>query len=174
MFAHETQEAGRTWPVVENFMPDFRLPSAEGQPVETADYRGRSIILVFAGDYNSAASMSLPAELARHRNEIARESAEVLVVVRGTPAEAARFKERDSLPFAVLVDEDGEVHRIYGAVTRDGRTAAQAVYVAGRFGKLYLASRAVDGPPLPSAAGILGMLHFIEAECPECGQNEPL
>jgi peroxiredoxin len=86
MFAHETQEAGRTWPVADNFMPDFRLPSAEGQPVETACYRGRSIILVFAGDYDSAASMSLPAELARRRTEVARESAEVLVVVRGTPA----------------------------------------------------------------------------------------
>jgi hypothetical protein len=41
-------------------------------------------------------------------------------------------------------------------MTGDGRFAAGAVYVAGRFGKVYLSSRSSDGPPLPTAQGILG------------------
>jgi peroxiredoxin len=175
MYAPNTPKADRTWPIVENFMPEFTLLSAEGQPVRTLDYhRLRSLVLVFAGEYDASASFRLPAELAAHYPEIARQGAGVLAVVRGTPAEAARVKERQALPFPVLADEDARVHRTYGAVTPDGRTADKAAFVAGRFGKLYLSSRAGDGPPLPSAAGILGILRFIEARCPECGRDEPL
>ncbi len=57
-------------------------------------------------------------------------------------------------------------------MTQDGRSASEAVYVAGRYGKIYLSSRAVDGPPLPTANGILGSLDFIESRCPECGREE--
>lgn len=89
------------------------------------------------------------------------------MVVRGTLAEGAQIKQRDDLLFPVLTDEDGQVHQSYGAMTGDGRFAAGAVYVARRFGKVYLSSRSSDGPPLPTAQGILGTLRFIEARCPE-------
>jgi peroxiredoxin len=165
----------RAWPVAGNPMVDFRLPSAEGRMLQTSDYRGlRSLVLVFAGECSAGTSCRLLTDLARRYTRIAGESAEVLAVVRGTPAEAAQIKDRDNLPFTVLADEDGEVHREYGAVTQDGRSVSEAVYVTGRFGKLYLSSRTSDGPPLPSAAGILGTLRFIEGRCPECGLDEPL
>lgn len=168
-------EARRAWPVAENFMPDFRLPSAEMEPVQTSDYRKiRSLVLVFVGECSPRTATNLLSDLARHYAEIARESAEVLVVVRGTPAAAAQFKKRDDLPFPVLADEDGQVHRDYGAMSQDGRSVCEAVYVAGRFGKVYLSSRACDGPPLPTAQGILSWLYFIESKCPECGWDEPL
>ncbi|HEX9987533.1 MAG TPA: redoxin domain-containing protein [Chloroflexia bacterium] len=171
----ETAKVRRAWPVAENFIADFSLPSAEERMIQTSDYRGLgSLVLLFVGECSPRTSCRLLVDLARHYTEIARESAEVLVVVRGTPVEAAQIKERDGLPFPVLADEDGQVHQDYGAVAQDGRSVCDAVYVAGRFGKLYLASRAGDGPPLPSAAGILGTLRFIEARCPLCGLDEPL
>jgi peroxiredoxin len=117
--------------------------------------------------------MSLLSDLARHYTEIGREDAEVLVVMRGTTAQAAQVKECGDLPFPVLTDEDGQVHRDYGAVTPDGRSVCEAVYVIGRFGKVYMSSRAGDGPPLPLASCILRWLYFIEARCPECGLQEP-
>lgn len=167
-------KARRAWPIVENFMPDFRLPSAGMEPVQTSDYRNlRSLVLVFAGEPDHGTT-GLPLDLSRHYSEIIRECAEVLVVVRGTPAEAAQFKRRDHLPFPVLADEDGQVHRDYGAMATDGRSVCEAVYVAGRFGKVYMSSRACDGPPLPTADGILGWLYLIESKCPECGHDELL
>src|SRR5215210_4408769 len=88
------------WPLAENFMPDFRLPSAGMEPVQTSDYRKiRSLVLLFAGECSPRTATHLLSDLARHYAQISRESAEVLVVVRGTPADAAQFKKRDDLPF---------------------------------------------------------------------------
>jgi peroxiredoxin len=169
------EKTRRAWPVAGNFMPDFKLPSAEMEPVQTSDYRRiRSLVLVFVGECSPRAANDLLSDLARHYAQIARESAEVLAVVRGTPVEAAQFKKRDHLPFPVLADEDGQVHRDYGAMAPDGRSACEAVYVVGRFGKVYLSSRACDGPPLPRAKGILNWLYFIQGRCPECGRDELL
>jgi peroxiredoxin len=187
----QTPKATRIWPVTGNFMPDFTLPSTKGQPIQTSNYHDfnderdrKSLILVFVGDHipahitgrtadrNPASSSSLLLDLARRYTEIFSGSAQVLVVVRGTPEEAAQLKQHDNLPFPVLADEDGQVHRDYGAMAPDGRTASEAVFVAGRYGKIYLSSRASDGPPLPTASGILGSLDFIEARCPECGHEE--
>ena len=187
----QTPNPTRSWPITENFMPDFRLPSTKGRPIQTSDYHDcnhehdrQSLILVFVGDYASnatgahtrahsrASSSSLLLDLARRYTEIVSGSAQVLAVVRGTPEEAAQLKQDDNLPFAVLADEDGQVHRDYGAMTRDWRTASEAVFVVGRYGKVYLSSRASDGPPLHTVSGILGSLDFIESRCPECGREE--
>lgn len=183
MSSVQTSNPTRSWPVAENFMPDFRLPSSDGQPIQTSDYHDRSpehdrqsLILVFVGDRtadsNRAPSSSLLRDLARRYSEIVSGSAQVLVVVRGAREAAAQLKQHDNLPFPVLADEDGQVHRDYGAMTSDGRTATEAVFVAGRYGKIYLSSRASDGPPLPTASGVLGSLDFIEARCPECGREQ--
>ncbi len=168
-------QPARAWPVAENFLPDFELPSSEGPMVSTSGYRyRRSLVLVFAGEHTDNTAHTLLSDLARQYREIERENAEVLAVVHGTSADAARVRERYGLPFPVLADRNGQVHREYGAVTPDDRAVTEAVYVAGRFGKVYLSSRATDGPPLPTSHDILGRLHFIEAQCPECGQDEPL
>lgn len=182
MHAPDTTRSGQAWPVVENFMPDFKLPSAEGQPIKTSDYHShdhdpnrRSLILVFVGPYSSdmrGPTSGLLSDLSRRYAEIVSGSAEVLAIVRGTTAEAAQVKQDGRLPFPVLADEDGQVYRDYGAITPDGRSVSQAVYVAGRYGKVYLSSRASDGPPLPTADGVLGSLDFIESRCPECGREE--
>ncbi|MBF6613345.1 MAG: redoxin domain-containing protein [Chloroflexi bacterium] len=187
MNSMQTPKATRIWPVTGNFMPDFTRPSTKGQPIPTSDYHDcnhdhsrRSLILVFVGartaeyiaDPVRSSSSSLLHDLARRYTEIVSESAQVLVVVRGTLEEAVQLQRYDNLPFPVLADEDGQVHRDYGAMTRDGRTASQAVFVAGRYGKIYLSSRASDGPPLPTVNGILGSLDFIESRCPECGREE--
>ena len=183
----QTPKATRIWPIAGNFMPDFTLPSTKGQPIPTSGYhdcnqeRGRrSLILVFVGDRaaeymvdpSRSSSSSLLLDLARRYTEIVSESAQVLVVVRGTLEEAMQLQRHDNLPFPVLADEDGQVHRDYGATTRDRRAASEAVFVAGRYGKIYLSSRASDGPPLPTVNGILGSLDFIESRCPECGREE--
>ena len=180
-------EAARSWPVIGNFMPDFSLPSTEGHPVQTSvyhddihDHDRRSLILVFVGEpvadltagHSSTPASALLLDLALNYAGIVGESAQVLAVVRGTPEEAEQLKQRNNLPFPVLADEEGQVHLDYGAMTPDGRTASEAVFVAGRYGKVYLSSRASDGPPLPAVSGILRSLDFIESRCPECGRDE--
>ncbi len=106
MYVPNSVEAHQAWPVAENFMPDFSLHSTEGQPIQTSDYHNplnrRSLILVFVVDYSSddirKTSSSLLLDLARRYTEIVSGSAEVLVVVRGTTAEAAQIKQHGNLP----------------------------------------------------------------------------
>jgi hypothetical protein len=187
MYTPDTRRERVAWPVVDNFMPDFTLPSVDEQMVQTLDYHSpahdhdrRSLILLFLGecssdnsaDYSHKTTSGLLLDLARHYTQIVGASAEVLAVVRGTLRGAAQIKQDSRLPFPVLADEDGQVHRNYGATTADGRSACEAVYVAGRFGKIYLSSRASDGPPLPTVRVILGSMYFIESRCPECGREE--
>ena len=183
----ENSAVARSWPVIGNFMPDFRLPSTEGRPIQTSDYHScihdhdrRSLILVFVGEptadltagHSRTPASALLLDLALRYAGIVGESAQVLSVVRGSLEEAEQLKQHNSLPFPVLADEDGQVHWDYGAMTLDGRTASEAVFVAGRYGKVYLSSRASDGPPLPEVSGILRSLDFIESRCPECGHDE--
>ena len=183
MYIPDTWRQRVAWPVAENFMPDFTLPSVDEQMVQTVDYHSpahdrdrRSLILLFLGenraDHKSKSADGILLDLARHYEQIVGAPAEVLAVVRGTLREAAQIKQNSRLPFPVLADVNGQVHRDYGATTADGRSACEAVYVAGRFGKIYLSSRASDGPPLPTARVILGSIYFIESRCPECGRDE--
>jgi len=183
MHTPDTRRERPAWPVAENFMPDFTLPCVDEQTVQTVDYHSpahdhdrRGLILLFLGehraDHRSKTADDLLLDLARHYEQIVGASAEVLAMVRGTLREAAQIKQDSRLPFPLLADEDGQVHRDYGATTPDGRSACEAVYVAGRFGKIYLSSRASDGPPLPTARVILGSIYFIESRCPECGTEE--
>jgi len=183
----KNQAAAHAWPVIGNFMPDFRLPSTEGHPVQTSDYHDcihdhdrRSLILVFVGettanltaDHNRTPATGLLLDLALRYRGIVSESTQVFAVVRGTLEEAEQLKQHNHLPFPVLADEDGQVHWDYGAMAPDGRTVCEAVFVVGRYGKVYLSARASDGPPLPAVSGILRSLDFIESRCPECGQDE--
>jgi peroxiredoxin len=187
MYFMQNPAADRRWPIIGNFMPDFRLPSTEGHPIQTSDYHDcvhdhtrRSLILVFIGertadltaDHSHTPASGLLLDLALRYTGIVGESAQVFAVVRGTLEEAEQLKQHNNLPFPVLADEDGQVHWDYGAMTSDGRTASEAVFVVGRYGKVYLSSRASDGPPLPAVSGILRSLDFIESRCPECGREE--
>jgi peroxiredoxin len=95
-------------------------------------------------------------------------TAEVLAVIQGTPQEAIHVKRRETLPFPVLADVDGRGHRAFGAVTPSGEPAA-AVYIADRWGEIYLARRTSADQALPTPQEILEWLHFIAIQCPECG-----
>ena len=148
-------------------VPDFALPSSAGQGVATAAYRGRrNLVLTFIGKPAGHNARALLAELAAHYSEFAEEEAEVLAVVGGSVAEAGWIKSSDALPFPVLADEDGAVHRTFGALASDGGHVA-AIYITDRFGEIFAAYRTGEGHPLPTVEEILDWLRFIGLQCPE-------
>lgn len=159
--------------VAGEILPDFDLASSDGRRIGPGDYRNHhNLVVIFAGDVSHDFSRELLSGLAERYHAIAREAAEVLAVVCGDVEVAAALKSRDNLPFPVLADPSGSTHRAFGAQTLNGRAVAQAAYVLGRFGRIYFASRAADGAPLPAPHDIVTWLYFVEAQCPECGQSE--
>lgn len=159
--------------VAGEILPDFDLPSSDGRRIRPGDYRSHhNLVIVFAGDASHDFSRELLSGLVRQYHAVAREAAEVLAVVCGGIEEAEAVRSRDNLPFPVLADQFGRTHHAFGAQTLDGRAVAQAAYAVGRFGRIYFASRAADGAPLPTPQDIVSWLYFVEAQCPECGQSE--
>lgn len=143
-------------------VPDFDLPSSAGRRVATSSYRGRrNLVLAFVGKPAADAARALLTTLAAHYPEFAEEEAEVLAVIQGSIQEAERAKRQDTLPFPLLADEEGTVHRSFGAL------ASAAIYITDRFGEIFGVYRTGAGEPLPTAEEMLDWLRFIGLQCPE-------
>ena len=151
---------------------DFTLTSTQGHPISLSDYRGRSnLVLVFAGGGDSSPDLKILAEIAADYGRFIDEQTQVLAVMQCTPAKAARIKEEANLPFPLLVDEDGRIHRHTGAADNYGQPAT-AIYITDRFGEVFAVYRAAEGQTMPDVREIVTWLAFINSQCPECGPPE--
>jgi peroxiredoxin Q/BCP len=148
-------------------LPDFRLLSDAGRSVRLSDFRGcRNLVVAFCNAADGAASRSLLTGLAARYAEFVQDNAEILAVIHGSVESAERIRRSANLPFPVLADEDGRVHRVVGAAMAT-RTREPAVYVADRYGEIFYAHRTAVGQPPPATAELLGWVGFIELQCPE-------
>jgi peroxiredoxin len=139
-------------------LPETTLTLGDGRRISLSDYRhSRNLIVAFLGARGEAQTSSLVPQLKTEYGAIKEAAAEVLIVLRGSPGDAASAARALALPFPVLADEDGRVHARFGA---------PAAYVADRFGEIHFQAHAADGP-LPSALDLLGWLNYIELLCPE-------
>lgn len=152
-----------------HLFPDFSLPSALGRVVSPQEFRGQSnLILVFAGEYQHPAAKGLVAELSAKFSQIREDNTEVLLIVTCSPEQASQIRTDQNLPFPLLVDEDGHVHKLIGIDAEEGT----AVFVADRFLEVAATWSGAKGESLPGAPEILSWLEFLESQCPECTQAE--
>jgi peroxiredoxin len=151
---------------------DFTLTSTLGQEISLSDYRGRSnLVLVFVGGGVGSPDLKILAEIGADHARLQDEQTQVLAIMQCTQETAARIKQRANLPFPVLVDEDGRIHRSAGAADKFGHPAT-AIYITDRFGEVFAVYRAAGGQTMPSAQEIMEWLTFINIQCPECGHPE--
>jgi peroxiredoxin len=136
-------------------LPDFALPAASsGSHVHASDFRGRANLVVIADDGLSETA-NLISEAGRQHGEMKNQEAQVLLIVR--PARLTARTDQESmkhLPCAMLVDEDGSIHRRLGAVDAQGHDCA-AIYVTDRYGEVFGVYRKAEGQSIPDMAEIL-------------------
>ncbi|MDA8218873.1 MAG: redoxin domain-containing protein [Dehalococcoidales bacterium] len=154
-------------------LPYFKLPSAQGKMIDPVQYKQRrNLLLVFVHDQACDACRNVLRAFAQHYDYYKEEEAEVLAIAAVSQEEARRMVDDLALPFPVLADEDGAVHRLYGAVASEA-TPGAAVYLADRFGEIrerWLAGKTEH--TLPAQEDVLEYLRFIGYQCPECGAPE--
>ncbi len=114
---------------------NFELVEALGSTVRLADYRSRANLVVIATDDRPATAKLLSDAASRYR-EIKNAEAEVLAVLHGSGDHAVAFKQSLNLPYPVLADPGGHLHRDLGATDSQGCDSA-AVYVTDRFGEVF-------------------------------------
>jgi hypothetical protein len=114
---------------------------------------------------------SLLREAGQRYQELGKNEAEVLAIVHGTGDTAMTIEQELNLPYSVLVDKGGELHRDLGAISAHGQDAA-AVYLTDCFQEMYAVYRTGEGARLPQVDEILRQLEFISFQCPECEPPE--
>ncbi len=98
--------------------PDFETVDESGKPFKLADFCGRKLVLYF---YPRDFTPGCTAEACSLRDSYAifQNSGIPIFGVSGGSAELHRkFKERHSLPFPILVDEDLSIAKLYGASSK--------------------------------------------------------
>ena len=156
-------------PSVGRRLNEIELPSV-GSKVALFDFRGRANLVLFAAD-DRGPTATLAARLGDQYAQIKNEDAVVLLIVQDSHEAAARMTKDLKLPYPVLIDRDGRVHRELGAADAEGKARA-AVYITDRFGEVFSVYRTRDGMDLPSLEEIVRMLEFVNSQCPECGVPE--
>lgn len=94
--------------------PDFKLPSDTGEAVSLKDFKGRTVVLYF---YPKDATSGCTKEAIDFRDALTRfkrKDAVVLGVSRDSIQSHRKFKEKQSLNFPLLSDEEGAVCAKYG------------------------------------------------------------
>lgn len=98
--------------------PDFTLPSDQNQMVSLNELRGKKVILFF---YPKDNTPGCTREVCDFRDSLARfntADAVVLGVSRDSITKHQKFKEKYTLTFPLLADENGDTCQAYGVIDK--------------------------------------------------------
>ncbi len=94
--------------------PDFELTTDAGERVKLSDFRGRPVVLYFYPKDDTPGCTKEACGFRDVYSEFEQRGAVVLGVSPDDEASHVRFKEKYSLPFALLADPEHEVAERYG------------------------------------------------------------
>src|SRR5262245_47673307 len=94
--------------------PDFALETDAGERVSLSDFRGRPVVLYFYPKDDTPGCTAQACGIRDAWGEFERSGAVILGVSPDSPKSHAKFREKYSLPFTLLADEDHSVAETYG------------------------------------------------------------
>ncbi|MEF2966104.1 thioredoxin-dependent thiol peroxidase [Paenibacillus sp. M1] len=95
-------------------VPDFRLPASGGGEISLGEFRGRKVVIYFYPKNMTPACTQEACDF-RDRSGLLHELGAVVLGISGDPVKSHdKFREKQSLPFPLLSDEDHEVCRMFG------------------------------------------------------------
>jgi peroxiredoxin Q/BCP len=118
-----------------NRAPDFALRDQDGKLVRLADLLGKGPIVLFF--YPKANTPVCTAEACAFRDAytvFSQHGATVIGISDDPPDVQRQFAQRYRLPYILLSDERGKVHKLYGARTAFGLLNNRVTFVLDRDG----------------------------------------
>lgn len=95
--------------------PDFTLPASDGTSYSLSDFAQKWLVLYFYPKDDTPGCTTQACSLRDARDELADLGAEVVGISKDEPTSHEKFKQKHSLNFTLLTDEDGTVIDRYGA-----------------------------------------------------------
>lgn len=160
-----------------NPAPNFTLPSTQGGTHSLSDFRGRYVILEWLNyDCPFVRKHYVAGNMQATQARWTQEGAVWLAIVSSAPGKQGHFpndvmnrrsEEYAGRQTAILMDEDGQVGRAYGA-----RTTPQMVVISPEGEILY--NGAIDNRPSPNPATIEGATNYVNQVMEEVLAGRPI
>ena len=122
--------------VVGDTMPSFSLTDQSGKTFNSADYVGKSFLVIYF--YPKDESMVCTKEACQFRdsfNDFTKAGAKVIGINAGTVESHKNFSEHYKLPFILLSDPDNKVYHKFGVKNKMFMTGRQT-FVIDQHGKV--------------------------------------
>lgn len=132
--------------------PGFTLPDQDGNLVSLESLRGKNVVLVFYPLDDSAVCTIQLGEFRDEWEEVKKRNAVVFGLNSDPGAKHLSFKEKQRLPFPLLVDEGQKVARLYNA--NRPMVVKRTVYLIGPDGVIRYAKRGKPSPQEVLAAAV--------------------
>lgn len=94
--------------------PEFTLPADDGSQVSLGDFRGRRVVLYFYPKDLTSGCTTQACDLRDHHPAIRAKGAVVVGISPDPVSSHLRFRDKHSLDFRLLSDEDHRVAEAYG------------------------------------------------------------
>ena len=95
--------------------PAFEAQDQDGKTHKLSDYAGKTVVLYFYPRDNTPGCTKEACSFRDNHVALQKEGAVVLGVSRDSAKAHQKFRDQYSLPFPLLVDEDGAISTAYGA-----------------------------------------------------------
>jgi peroxiredoxin Q/BCP len=99
--------------------PDFTLSSdLQNRSITLSQLRGKNVILYFYPKDNTPGCTKESCDFRDHLPNFKKLDAEVFGISRDNAKSHVKFREKYSLPFDLLIDENGDVCETYGVINK--------------------------------------------------------
>jgi peroxiredoxin Q/BCP len=122
--------------VVGDRMPSFSLTDQDGKVFNSADYIGKSILVIYF--YPKDESMVCTKEACSFRDsfdDFTKAGAKVIGINGGTVASHKSFRDHYKLPFTLLSDPDNKIYNLFGVKNKMFMTGRET-FVIDTHGKV--------------------------------------
>jgi peroxiredoxin Q/BCP len=107
--------ASNLLPVIGRPAPDFSLPATTGENISLRQFKGKkTVVLYFYPKDETPGCTREACDFRDHTAEFERSNVVILGVSTDSLESHQHFREKQKLPFPLLVDEDAAVSKLYG------------------------------------------------------------